>query len=236
MDIEKVIEEAERLQSMCDPDETLGPLRKLLGLEGDGYGISDSPEVLECDLPKSWGRVARGNNKICVDSALDGNLWFSDVCTEGYDRGYRGFPSVFGTIFRSRAEALNAAVAKFRGQLEEFPQNKPREKKLVGALQKWLDEIEMENNLQETPKADIRNKEGEQLRLGSREDGFIIPEDFETERQKKIRSELEAVTATRKQMGLLQKAYNRQALYLSIVSVIEEARSRSAGSPRRAHP
>ncbi|WP_347713207.1 hypothetical protein [uncultured Fretibacterium sp.] len=39
------------------------------------------------------------------------------------------------------------------------------------------------------------------------------------------------MTGIRNTMRMMQKAYSRQALYLSIVSVIEEARIRSAGSP-----
>lgn len=250
MDIEKVIEEAERLQSLqCEGESrdrlrTQDKLKALFGLK-DNKDNNDPPyiipvqEALECVLPKSYGHPANGN-QILVGSVLDGNLWFSNVCTEGYGHGYRGCLSVFSPVFRSRTEALDAAVTEFRGQLGNFRQNTSREKKLVGELQKWLDKIEAENVPQKPQMEDTQDKallpfpparEGEQLRLGSREDGFVVPEDLETERQKKIRSELEAVTATRKQMGMLQKAYNRQALYLSIVSVIEEARSRSAVSP-----
>ena len=237
MDIEKVIEEAERLKASGDKFSVLGPLRELFGLEGGGFEISYKPEVLRYIQPNSKKIL---NNQIILDSVLDGALWFSAVCAMGYDYVFNSSPTIFSRIFRSRAEALDAAVREFRGQLEDFSQNTPREKRLVEDLNNWLDRIEAENIPQKAQMEDTQDKallpfpparEGEQLRLGSREDGFVVPEDLETERQKKIRSELEAVTATRKQMGMLQKAYNRQELYLSIVSVIEEARSRSAGSP-----
>ena len=165
---------------------------------------------------------------------------------------------MFDIPFRSRQEALWDAVAIFYKKLKEFPKNTPREKKLVSALEKWLKKIE--NDLREalggslptaengelnvvkevSKEGDIEAEEqpnprpdqgAEQLRLGQPEDGFILLEDLETERQEKILRELETVTGIRNTMRMMQKAYSRQALYLSIVSVIEEARIRSAGSP-----
>ena len=237
MDIEKVVEEAERLKASGDKFSVLGPLRELFGLEDGGFEISYKPEVLRYIQPNSKKIL---NNQIILDSVLDGALWFSAVCAMGYDYVFNSSPTIFSRIFRSRAEALDAAVREFRGQLGDFRQNAPREKKLVDALQKWLDKIEAENKLQDTSKEDAKNKafspsptarEGGQLRLGQPEDGFILLEDLETERQGKIRRELETVTGIRNTMRMMQKAYSRQALYLSIVSVIEEARIRSAGSP-----
>lgn len=237
MDIEKVVEEAERLKASGDKFSVLGPLRELFGLEDGGFEISYKPEVLRYIQPNSKKIL---NNQIILDSVLDGALWFSAVCAMGYDYVFNSSPTIFSRIFRSRTEALDAAVREFRGQLGDFRQNAPREKKLFDALQKWLDKIEAENKLQDTSKEDAKNKalspsptarEGEQLRLGQPEDGFILLEDLETERQGKIRRELETVTGIRNTMRMMQKAYSRQALYLSIVSVIEEARIRSAGSP-----
>ena len=237
MDIEKVVEEAERLKASGDKFSVLGPLRELFGLEDGGFEISYKPEVLRYIQPNSKKIL---NNQIILDSILDGTLWFSAVCAMGYDYVFNSSPTIFSRIFRSRTEALDAAVREFRGQLGDFRQNAPREKKLFDALQKWLDKIEAENKLQDTSKEDAKNKalspsptarEGEQLRLGQPEDGFILLEDLETERQGKIRRELETVTGIRNTMRMMQKAYSRQALYLSIVSVIEEARIRSAGSP-----
>ena len=237
MDIEKVVEEAERLKASGDKFSVLGPLRELFGLEDGGFEISYKPEVLRYIQPNSKKIL---NNQIILDSVLDGALWFSAVCAMGYDYVFNSSPTIFSRIFRSRTEALDAAVREFRGQLGDFRQNAPREKKLFNALQKWLDKIEAENKLQDTSKEDAKNKalspsptarEGEQLRLGQPEDGFILLEDLETERQGKIRRKLETMTSIQNTMRMMQKAYSRQSLYLSIVSVIEEARIRSAGSP-----
>ena len=272
-DIEKIIEEAQRLQlleGMGNREErsrALVELRALFGLKDDEDDnnpspiISDHPEVLECIMPKSYGRPANGGNQILLDSVLDGSLWFRAVCAEGYGHGSGSLPSVFDIPFRSRQEALWDAVAIFYKKLKAFPQNTPREKKLVSVLEKWLEEIEndLPESLREKPsgrgiaengelnvvkevseEGDIKAEEqpnprqdrgAEQLRLGQPEDGFILLEDLETERQGKIRRELETVTGIRNTMRMMQKAYSRQALYLSIVSVIEEARIRSAGSP-----
>ena len=274
-DIEKIIEEAQRLRHLGytgDREErsrALVELRALFGLEGNEEDnnpsslISDHPEVLECIMPKSYGRPANGGNQILLDSVLDGSLWFRAVCVEGYGHASGSLPSVFDIPFRSRQEALRDAVAIFYKKLKEFPQNAPREKRLVSVLEKWLEKIEnaLPESLRGKPsgsgavengepnegvvkeasgEGDIKAEEqpnprpdrgAEQLRLGQPEDGFILPEDLETERQGKIRRELEAVTGIRNTMRMMQKAYSRQALYLSIVSVIEEARIRSAGSP-----
>ena len=275
MQDKKIIEEAQRLRHLGytgDREErsrALVELRALFGLEGNEEDnnpsplISDHPEVLECIMPKSYGRPANGGNQILLDSVLDGSLWFSAVCAEGYGYGSSSFPSVFDIPFRSRQEALGDAVAIFYKKLEEFPKNTPREKRLVSVLEKWLEKIEnaLPESLRRKPsgsgavengepnegvvketagEGDIKAEEQpnprpdrgtEQLRLGQPEDGFLLPEDLETERQGKIRRELEAVTGIRNTMRMMQKAYSRQALYLSIVSVIEEARIRSAGSP-----
>ena len=60
-DIEKIIEEAKRLQFQGDEGDNRNELRRLFGLEGDGYGISYSPEILECVLSKAKNVMARGN-------------------------------------------------------------------------------------------------------------------------------------------------------------------------------
>lgn len=125
-DIEKIIEEAKRLQFQGDEGDNRNELRRLFGLEGDGYGISYSPEILECVLSKAKNVMARGN-KIVLSSALDGALWFNAVCTAGYEHSSSSAPSVFGTIFRSRKEALSDAVAEFGDRLGDFPQNTPGE-------------------------------------------------------------------------------------------------------------
>lgn len=268
--IEKIIEEAQRLQLLGskgnreERSRVLVKLRTLFRLKDNeddnnpSFLISDHPEVLECIMPKSYGKPANGGNQILLDSVLDGSLWFSAVCAEGYGYYSGSLPSVFDIPFRSRQEALWDAVAIFYKKLKEFPKNTPREKKLVSALEKWLKKIE--NDLREalggslptaengelnvvkevSKEGDIEAEEqpnprpdqgAEQLRLGQPEDGFILLEDLETERQEKIRRELETVAGIRNTMRMMQKAYSRQALYLSIVSVIEEARIRSAGSP-----
>ena len=163
-------------------------------------------------MPKSYGKPANGGNQILLDSVLDGSLWFSAVCAEGYGHGSGSLPSVFDIPFRSRQEALWDAVAIFYKKLKEFPKNTPREKKLVSALEKWLKKIE--NDLREalggslptaengelnvvkevSKEGDIEAEEqpnprpdqgAEQLRLGQPEDGFILLEDLETERQEK---------------------------------------------------
>ena len=271
--IEKIIEEAQWLQLLGskgnrkERSRALVELRALFGLKDDEDDnnpspiISDHPEVLECIMPKSYGRPVNGGNQILLDSVLDGSLWFRAVCVEGYGHGSGSLPSVFDIPFRSRQEALWDAVAIFYKKLEEFPKKAPREKKLVSVLEKWLEKIEnaLPESLREKPsgsgtaengeldvvkevskEGDIEAEEqpnprpdqgAEQLRLGQPEDGFILLEDLETERQGKIRRELETVTGIRNTMRMMQKAYSRQALYLSIVSVIEEARIRSAGSP-----
>ena len=148
-DIERIIKEAERLKASGDKFFVLAPLRELFGLEDGGFEISYKPEVLRYIQPNSKKIL---NNQIILDSVLDGALWFSAVCAMGYDYVFNSSPTIFSRIFRSRTEALDAAVREFRGQLGDFRQNAPREKKLFDALQKWLDKIEAENKLQDTSK------------------------------------------------------------------------------------
>ena len=108
------------------------------------YYISNHPEVLECFIPESYGEVI-GGNKILLDSVLDGTLWFNAVCTKGYGLCSQSDPCLFGEIFRSRAEALQDAVAVFRrclGDFNHFHQDTFKEKNLVERLRKWLDEVE----------------------------------------------------------------------------------------------
>ena len=108
------------------------------------YYISNHPEVLECFLPESYGEVI-GGNKILLDSVLDGTLWFNAVCTKGYGLCSQSDSCLFGEIFRSRAEALQDAVAVFRrclGDFNHFHQDTFKEKNLVERLRKWLDEVE----------------------------------------------------------------------------------------------
>ena len=124
-DIEKIIEEAQRLRLLVytghreEWSRALVELRALFGLEDDKDDnnpspiISDHPEVLECIMPKSYGRPANGGNQILLDSVLDGSLWFRAVCVEGYGHGSGSLPSVFDIPFRSRQEALWDAVAIF---------------------------------------------------------------------------------------------------------------------------
>ena len=176
-DIEKIIEEAQRLHLLrlrCARKwDVEGRLRAHIALRGvfgltdnedneydkcimhsdePPYYISNHPEVLECFLPKSYGEVI-GGNKILLDSVLDGTLWFNAVCTKGYGLCSQSDPCLFGEIFRSRAEALQDAIAAFRRKLEDFNhfhQDTSKEKKLVEHLRKWLDEVEAKNGLQAT--------------------------------------------------------------------------------------
>lgn len=169
--IEKTIEEAQRLQLLrlrCAREwDVEGRLRAHIALRGlfgltdnenneysdePPYYISNHPEVLECFLPKSYGEVI-GGNKILLDSVLDGALWFNAVCTKGYGLCSQSDPCLFGEIFRSRAEALQDAVAVFRhclGDFNHFHQDTFKEKRLVEHLRKWLDEVEAKNGLQAT--------------------------------------------------------------------------------------
>ena len=254
-DIEKIIEEAQRLrllESKGNREEisrALVELRALFGLEDDKDDnnpspiISDHPEVLECIMPKSYGRPANGGNQILLDSVLDGSLWFRAVCVEGYGHGSGSLPSVFDIPFRSRQEALWVSVLekwleKIENDLPENLREKPSgsgtaENGELNVVKEASEEGDIKAEEQPNPRQD---RGAEQLRLGQPEDGFILPEDLETERQGKIRRELETVTGIRNTMRMMQKAYSRQALYLSIVSVIEEARIRSAGVSRRTCP
>ena len=168
-DIEKIIEEAQRLRLLrlkCARKwDVEGRLRAHIALRGvfgltdnedneydehieyndePPYYISNHPEVLECFLPESYGEVI-GGNKILLDSVLDGALWFNAVCTKGYGLCSQSDPCLFGEIFRSRAEALQDAVAVFRrclGDFNHFHQDTFKEKNLVERLRKWLDEVE----------------------------------------------------------------------------------------------
>ncbi len=241
-DIEKIIEEAERLQFLGDEGDNREKLRKLFELEGDGYGISDSPEVLECVLPKAKNVLMRGN-KIILASALDGALWFSAVCAAGYEHGSTSFPSVFGTIFRSRKEALSDAVAEFGDRLADFPQNTPREIKLVETLEKWLKKIEAENGLldsgddaqDEKDAAPLVDANGQVLLFPASEG---IPEDFEDEMRKKAKAaraqaEMKKMFADKrkKQATMLAKICDREAHFAQVQDVVDEARLTSMKRP-----
>lgn len=168
-DIEKIIEEAQRLHLLrlkcAGEGDDEGKLRAHIALRGvfgltynedneydehieyndePPYYISNHPEVLECFIPESYGEVI-GGNKILLDSVLDGTLWFNAVCTKGYGLCSQSDPCLFGEIFRSRAEALQDAVAVFRrclGDFNHFHQDTFKEKNLVERLRKWLDEVE----------------------------------------------------------------------------------------------
>ena len=241
-DIEKIIEEAERLQFLGDEGDNREKLRKLFELEGDGYGISFSPEVLECVLSKAQNVMARGN-KIILSSALDGALWFNAVCTAGYAHGSSSAPSVFGTIFRSRKEALSDAVAEFGDRLADFPQNTPREIKLVETLEKWLKKIEAENGLldsgddaqDEKDAAPLVDANGQVLLFPASEG---IPEDFEDEMRKKAKAaraqaEMKKMYADerKKQATMLAKICDREAHFAQVQDVVDEARLTSMKRP-----
>ena len=246
-DIEKIIEEAERLQFLGDEGDNRNKLRELFGLEGDGYEISNSPEILECVLPKAKNVLMRGN-KIILASALDGALWFSAVCAAGYEHGSTSFPSVFGTIFRSRKEALSDAVAEFGDRLADFPKNTPREIKLVETLEKWLKKIEAENGLldseEDIPEKDSATDEdtaplvdanGEVLLFPPSEG---VPEDFEDEMRKKAKAaraeaEMKKMYADerKKQATMLAKICDREAHFAQVQDVVDEARLTSMKHP-----
>ena len=241
-DIEKIIEEAERLQFLGDEGDNREKLRKLFELEGDGYGISDSPEVLECVLPKAKNVLMRGN-KIILASALDGALWFSAVCAAGYEHGSTSFPSVFGTIFRSRKEALSDAVAEFGDRLADFPQNTPREIKLVEPLEKWLKKIEAENGLQDSGD-DAPDEEDAAPLVDANGQGLLfpasegIPEDFEDEMRKKAKAaraqaEMKKMYADerKKQATMLAKICDREPHFAQVQDVVDEARLTSMKRP-----
>ena len=241
-DIEKIIEEAERLQFLGDEGDNREKLRKLFELEGDGYGISDSPEVLECVLPKAKNVLMRGN-KIILASALDGALWFSAVCAAGYEHGSTSFPSVFGTIFRSRKEALSDAVAEFGDRLADFPQNTPREIKLVETLEKWLKKIEAENGLQDSGD-DAPDEEDAAPLVDANGQGLLfpasegIPEDFEDEMRKKAKAaraqaEMKKMYADerKKQATMLAKICDREPHFAQVQDVVDEARLTSMKRP-----
>lgn len=242
-DIEKIIEEAKQLQFQGDEGFNRNELRRLFGLEGDGYGISYSPEILECVLPKAQKVMARGN-KIILSSALDGALWFNAVCTAGYTHGSSSAPSVLGTIFRSRAEALSDSIAEFRERLEKFPQNTPREIELVETLGKWLKKIEAENGLldsgEEVPDEEdatpLVDANGQVLLFPASEG---IPEDFEDEMRKKARAarvqaEMKKMYADerKKQATMLAKICDREAHFAQVQDVIDEARLTSMKHPK----
>ena len=247
-DIEKIIEEAKQLQFQGDEGFNRNELRRLFGLEGDGYGISYSPEILECVLPKAQKVMARGN-KIILSSALDGALWFNAVCTAGYGHSSSSAPSVFGAIFRSRKEALSDAVAEFGDRLAGFPQNTPRDITLVETLEKWLKKIEAENGLLD-PEEDIPEKDtatdedaaplvdaNGQVLLFPASEG--IPEDFEDEMRKKakaarVQAEMKKMHADerKKKATLLAKICDREAHFAQVQDVIDEARLTSMKHPK----
>lgn len=247
-DIEKIIEEAKRLQFQGDEGDNRNELRRLFGLEGDGYGISYSPEILECVLSKAKNVMARGN-KIVLSSALDGALWFNAVCTAGYAHGSSSAPSVFGTIFRSRKEALSDAVAEFGNRLGDFPQNTPGEIKLVETLEKWLKKIEAENGLlnsgDDAPDEEDAptNKDAAPL-VDANGQGLLfppsegIPEDFEDEMRKKAKAaraqaEMKKMYADerKKQATMLAKICDREAHFAQVQDVVDEARLTSMKHP-----
>lgn len=241
-DIEKIIEEAERLQFLGDEGDNREKLRKLFELEGDGYGISFSPEILECVLSKAQNVMARGN-KIILSSALDGALWFNAVCTAGCAHGSSSAPSVFGTIFRSRKEALSDAVAEFGDRLGDFPQNTPREIKLVETLEKWLKKIEAENGLLD-PGDDVPEEEDTAPLVDANGQGLLfppsegIPEDFEDEMRKKAKAaraqaEMKKMYADerKKQATMLAKICDREAHFAQVQDVVDEARLTSMKRP-----
>lgn len=253
--IEKIIEEAKRLQFQGDEGDNRNELRRLFGLEGDEEDnnpsplISDHPEVLECIMPKSYGRPANGGNQILLDSVLDGSLWFSAVCAEGYGHGSGSLPSVFDIPFRSRQEALGDAVAIFYKKLEEFPQNTPREKRLVSVLEKWLKKIEAENGLlnsgDDAPDEEDAptNKDAAPL-VDANGQGLLfppsegIPEDFEDEMRKKAKAaraqaEMKKMYADerKKQATMLAKICDREAHFAQVQDVVDEARLTSMKHP-----
>lgn len=247
-DIEKIIEEAKRLQFQGDEGDNRERLRKLFELEGDGYGISFSPEVLECVLSKAQNVMARGN-KIILSSALDGALWFNAVCTAGYAHGSSSAPSVFGTIFRSRKEALSDAVAEFGDRLGDFPQNTPREIKLVETLEKWLKKIEAENGLLDSgddvpDEEDAAADEDAAPLVDANGQGLLfpasegIPEDFEDEMRKKAKAaraqaEMKKMYADerKKQATMLAKICDREAHFAQVQDIVDEARLTSMKHP-----
>lgn len=232
-DIEKIIEEAKRLKASGDKFSVLAPLRELFGLEGGGFEISYKPEVLRYIQPNPKKIL---NNQIILDSVLDGALWFSAVCAMGYDYVFNSSPTIFSRIFRSRAEALDAAVTEFRGQLEDFSQNTPREKRLVENLNEWLDKIVAENILQDSETAAPLVDANGQVLLFPASEG--IPEDFEDEMRKKAKAaraqaEMKKMYADerKKQATMLAKICDREAHFAQVQDVVDEARLTSMKHP-----
>lgn len=232
-DIEKIIEEAKRLKASGDKFSVLAPLRELFGLEGGGFEISYKPEVLRYIQPNPKKIL---NNQIILDSVLDGALWFSAVCAMGYDYVFNSSPTIFSRIFRSRAEALDAAVTEFRGQLEDFSQNTPREKRLVENLNEWLDKIVAENILQDSETAAPLVDANGQVLLFPAFEG--IPEDFEDEMRKKakaarVQAEMKKMHADerKKQATMLAKICDREAHFAQVQDVVDEARLISMKHP-----
>lgn len=233
-DIERIIKEAERLKASGDKFSVLAPLRELFGLEDGGFEISYKPEVLRYIQPNSKKIL---NNQIILDSVLDGALWFSAVCAMGYDYVFNSAPTIFSRIFRSRSEALDAAVTEFHGQLEDFSQNTPREKQLVENLNEWLDKIVAENILQDSEDATPLVDANGQVLLFPASEG--IPEDFEDEMRKKARAarvqaEMKKMYADerKKQTTMLAKICDREAHFAQVQDVIDEARLTSMKHPK----
>ena len=233
-DIEKIIEEAKRLKASGDKFSVLAPLRELFGLEDGGFEISYKPEVLRYIQPNPKKIL---NNQIILDSVLDGALWFSAVCAMGYDYVFNSAPTIFSRIFRSRSEALDAAVTEFHGQLEDFSQNTPREKQLVENLNEWLDKIVAENILQDSETAAPLVDANGQVLLFPASEG--IPEDFEDEMRKKAKAaraqaEMKKMHADerKKQATMLAKICDREAHFAQVQDVVDEARLTSMKHPK----